>query len=84
MMARGRGLADVVGVGLEGQAPQGQGPAGHARPRGREMALDLLGQHQLLAGCSHWSTASMRLASYPASRAVPRKAFTSLGKQEPP
>ena len=43
---QGRGLADVVGLGLEGQAPQGELLAGQVAA---EMLLDLVHQHVLLA-----------------------------------
>ena len=43
----GRGLAHVVGVGLEGQAPQGQGLAGQTATAG-EIGFELPGQGMLL------------------------------------
>src|SRR5213076_976372 len=77
--AEARGLAHVVGVGLEGEPPE----RNCLSRQGAEMPPDLAGEHVLCASLTA-STAASSFKGCPASPALRCSAFTSFGKHEPP
>ena len=82
MIDEGRGLADVVGAGLEGQAPEGDGLALRHR---RRSARGSCGQDALLGLVHLVDRLHHPRRGVPVARwAMWMMARMSLGKQEPP
>jgi hypothetical protein len=77
----GGGLADVVGVGLEGEAPHAEGLAADAALA--EVARSLRTRTSFWASLMRSALATIS-REWPCSRAVVESARMSLGKQEPP